>query len=160
MEANEVDYVVAVSEKDNILQQMMMISDDSDDESADPGEPLQAGYARSLVKNKISHYKQEKELEGLPNHPVHRMGNEVLLWCKARADRYPNLSALARRVLAIPATSAPSERLFSQVALLISKKRACLTDDNASKLILLNGCWELVENEFECDGRPKKKQKK
>ena len=53
MEANEVDYAVAASEKDNILQQMMMISDDSDDESADPGEPLQAEYARSLVKTKF-----------------------------------------------------------------------------------------------------------
>lgn len=146
MEANEVDYAVAASEKDNILQQMMMIADDSDDESADPGEPLQAGYAQSLVKNKISHYKHEKELEGLPHHPVHRMGNEVLLWWKAQADRYPNLSALVRRILAIPATSAHSERLFSQAALLISKKRARLTDDNVSKLIFLNGCWELVEN--------------
>lgn len=160
MEANEVDCAVAASENDNILQQMMMISDDSDDESADPGDHEQAGYARSLVKNEISHYKQEKELEGLPNHPVHRMGNEVLLWWKARADRYPNLSALARRILAIPATSAPSERLFSQAMLLISKKRVCLTDDNVSKLIFFYGCWELVENEFECDGRPKKKLKK
>ena len=88
------------------------------------------------------------------------MGKEVLLWWKARVDKYPNLSALARRILAIPATSAPSERLFSQASLLLTKKRSRLTDDNASKLMFLNGCWKLVEDAFDVDGRPRKKVKK
>lgn len=41
---NEIDYAVAASEKDNdVRQQMIMISDDSVDESTDPGDPEQAG---------------------------------------------------------------------------------------------------------------------
>lgn len=157
--------VASTNGDDNdVLQKMMMISDGnnsdpSDNEQADHSD--QTGYAQSLAKNEISRYKQEKELQRFAKspYPVHRMGKEVLLWWKARVDKYSNLSALARRILAIPATSAPSERLFSQASLLLSKKRSHLTDENASKLMFLNGCWELMENTFDLDGRPRKKVK-
>ena len=48
------------------------------------------------------------------------------------------LSVLASKYLAIQATSAPSERLFSAAGLTISKDRARLTQDNAAGLVFLH----------------------
>jgi len=44
---------------------------------------------------------------------IHCFTQIGLEWWKANHAGFPHLSVLARRVLAIPATSAPSERLFS-----------------------------------------------
>jgi hypothetical protein len=45
---------------------------------------------------------------------------------------------LAQRLLCIPATSAPSERVFSNAGLTIAKDRARLATDTASELIFLH----------------------
>jgi hypothetical protein len=45
-----------------------------------------------------------------------------LAWWRAHETMYPNLAKLARQILAIPATSAPSVRLFSTAGLTISKE--------------------------------------
>jgi hAT family C-terminal dimerisation region len=60
----------------------------------------------------------------------------------------PLLSTLARRILCIPATPAPSERVFSSAGLTISKCRASLQPQHASELIFLHDSWEFAE---ECD---------
>ena len=63
----------------------------------------------------------------------------------------PILSLLARRILCIPATSAPSERLFSVAGLTIANDRAGLLPDNAADLIFLRGAWGLLlDNKFRC----------
>jgi hypothetical protein len=46
---------------------------------------------------------------------------------------------IAFKHLSIPATSVPSERLFSSAGDIISTKRACLGPDLASELIFLHG---------------------
>jgi hypothetical protein len=38
---------------------------------------------------------------------------DILAWWKSQSETYPNLSKMARVYLAVPATSASSERLFS-----------------------------------------------
>jgi len=38
--------------------------------------------------------------------------DDVLAWWKSQKDIYPRLSLFAKTILAIPATSAPSERVF------------------------------------------------
>jgi hypothetical protein len=45
-------------------------------------------------------------------------------WWKNNEKNYPTLAALVRMYLAIQATSAPSERVFSVASRLISKLRA------------------------------------
>ena len=47
--------------------------------------------------------------------------NNPLEWWKVRCHKLPILSLLARRSLCVPATSAPSERLFSTAGLTIAK---------------------------------------
>jgi len=49
--------------------------------------------------------------------------NAVLIWWKSQKDVYPWLSLLAKTILAIPATSAPCERVFSKVGLMVNAKR-------------------------------------
>jgi hypothetical protein len=48
------------------------------------------------------------------------------------------LSSLARIVLCIPATSAPSERIFSVANLILSKNRARLDSETAGNIVFLN----------------------
>lgn len=50
---------------------------------------------------------------------------DPIAWFKARADLYPRISMAARNLLAIPATSTPSERLFSIADSAIMTKRRC-----------------------------------
>ena len=58
-------------------------------------------------------------------------------WLKKEA-KYPKISNIARRILAIPATSVPSERIFSAAGLLINKLRSRLSSDIVDSIIFLN----------------------
>ena len=64
--------------------------------------------------------------------------NCPLDWWKINQVRFPHLANLAKRLLCIPATSAPSERVFSNAGLTIAKDRANLAPDTASELIFLH----------------------
>ena len=55
----------------------------------------------------------EKEIETYRNHPPSPQDQSVLLWWKSHQDILPRLSVLASYILAIPASSSASERLFS-----------------------------------------------
>ena len=61
-----------------------------------------------------------------------------LHWWKAHKDRYPTLASLAKAYLCIPATSTPSERLFSAVGNIASKKRASLSQEHVDMLTFLH----------------------
>jgi hypothetical protein len=63
--------------------------------------------------------------------------NDPLEWWRVLADKYPNIWKIASCILPIPATSAPSERVFSAAANLVNKKRACLKPETADLLLLL-----------------------
>ena len=60
-----------------------------------------------------------------------------LCWWKENAFRYPILSHLARKYLAIPATSVPSERAFSSAGNIVSVKRSCLQPESVNMLVFL-----------------------
>lgn len=68
-----------------------------------------------------------------------------LLWWKKYCKDFPLLSQLARRILCIPATSAPSERVFSLAGLVITQLRASLSADNAAGMIFLHDNWKIAE---------------
>ncbi|KAK3928963.1 Putative AC9 transposase [Frankliniella fusca] len=63
--------------------------------------------------------------------------DDILAWWKVHEGTFPILSKLARKYLAVPATSTESERLFSQAGLVISYLRTCLTGEHAEQLIFL-----------------------
>ena len=67
--------------------------------------------------------------------------NDPLPRWKAHARSFPFSAGVARRVLAITASSAQSEGLFSVAGQTVTKKRACLSSDNVELLVLLRTVW-------------------
>ena len=61
--------------------------------------------------------------------------NDPLAWWKINEISFPTLAKFAKVHLAIPATSAPSERIFSKAGQVIDQCRSSLNPENASMLI-------------------------
>jgi hypothetical protein len=66
---------------------------------------------------------------------------DTLAWWKVNKRHYPYLAALARLVLSVPATSAPSERMFSVAGLIVSKERASMQDANVGMFVFLRNVF-------------------
>ena len=66
-------------------------------------------------------------------------------WWRDNQYQFNLLALLARRILCIPSTSAPSERVFSTAGHTITKLRASLNSANAADLIFLHDSWPVVE---------------
>ena len=62
----------------------------------------------------------------------------ILEWWAKNEKFYPRLSVLAKRYICIPASSVPSERIFSLCGTLVSKKRARMNHDNINLIVFLN----------------------
>ena len=61
-----------------------------------------------------------------------------LIWWKSNQMLYPTLAVLARKYLAVQATSAPSERIFSRASRIISNLRTSLDPDIAGKIFYVS----------------------
>jgi hypothetical protein len=62
----------------------------------------------------------------------------ILMWWKLHAVHFPYLSRLARRYLAMPATSDSVERLFSVAGQVVTTKRARLHPSTVTLLVFLH----------------------
>lgn len=69
---------------------------------------------------------------------------DPLQWWKRNELRFKSLSTAARKYLAIPATSAPSERVFSVAGNICNRRRASLSPENLDALVFLNANAELM----------------
>jgi hypothetical protein len=58
-------------------------------------------------------------------------------WWAGKKSKYPVLAKIARKYLAIPATSTPSERLFSDAGNLLSPKRSRMNAEFFKRMIFL-----------------------
>ena len=67
-----------------------------------------------------------------------------LEWWKSNQQFLPLMSVLAKKYLGIPATSVPSERVFSKAGELVSAKRSTLKKENVDMLLFLNKDFETV----------------
>ena len=67
----------------------------------------------------------------------------LLDWWKKYEPQLPMMSRLAKNILCVPATSTPSERLFSKAGLLINKKRASLKPSKVDMMLFLNFNYKL-----------------
>lgn len=94
--------------------------------------PIQSSEARARL-----------EMERYCAEPPCPMDGDSLEWWQARRPAYPLLSSLAARYLGIPATSVPSERVFSCAGNLVTKKRAALRPDNVEMLLFLHYNYKL-----------------
>ena len=73
----------------------------------------------------------------LKEHPLSPDEN-ALEWWSNNEGHYPTVSKLARMYLIVPATSVPSERIFSTAGLIVNQHRNCIKADNVDMLIFLN----------------------
>jgi hypothetical protein len=62
---------------------------------------------------------------------------DPLVWWKERCHRYPTVAKLAMKYLAIPASTAPSERVFSTAKNILIKKRWRLDPGRLQRSIFL-----------------------
>ena len=69
---------------------------------------------------------------------------DILKWWKSATETYPKL---ARIVLAIPATSAPSERVFSIAGLTINAKRSSLAPSSVDKVVFVHENASIVSRQ-------------
>jgi len=87
--------------------------------------------SRESLKRELDHYLQEPL--------INRMNENPLQWWAGAGNRsrFPAVATLAQQLLCIPATSVPSERLFSKAGDVIPKKRNSLDPLKAEKIIFL-----------------------
>ena len=89
-----------------------------------------------VIENEMDGYVKEIHLD--MRHAGTNIMSNPLLWWKEKEKNYPHIAKLARRILCIPATAAPSERVFSTAGLTISKLRSRMVSDNADMCIFLH----------------------
>jgi len=82
-----------------------------------------------------------EEMEPAVGDPM----SNPLLWWKQHAQEFPITARLARKWLAVPGSSAPCERLFSDAGNVFVAKRSSLHDETASQLILIGENIELAQ---------------
>jgi len=71
--------------------------------------------------------------------------DDVLAWWCTQQETYPRLSMLARVILALPATSAPSERIFSTAGLTVNAKRSSLAPSAVDKIVFVHENSHLIK---------------
>nr|KAG5685994.1 hypothetical protein BaRGS_028327 [Batillaria attramentaria] len=65
------------------------------------------------------------------------MAENPLSWWRVNEARFPLLARMAKMYLAIPATSVPSERVFSTAGDILTSQRASLKPEHVDKLLFL-----------------------
>jgi hypothetical protein len=123
------------------------------DTASDSGAGGSAGNADAEAESLKKQCKAAAGLEVLTYRKLEPEGiditeNPLLWWKKTLATGQHNITyvgLLARRMLCIPATSAPSERLFSTAGLTVTKKRSRLGTDTVSTLVYLHEARPAVE---------------
>ena len=84
------------------------------------------------------------ELDMYLSEAIIHLDSNPLVWWRSNQDRYPELSRLARIFLAIPATSVPSEQLFSTAGDVLTKKRNRIASELMEAQVFLYKNYDLV----------------
>ena len=87
-----------------------------------------AACVTERVIAEINMYKDEQTMP---------LNKNPLMWWKVNAHKYPLISKTAKFYLGIPATSVPSERVFSTAGDIVNAQRATLSQENVDMLIFL-----------------------
>lgn len=112
-------------------------SDDEDDarEPANGDREAEAA-ARPTPEDLITAL--QAELQAYLSKPLLEKSADPLQWWRSSAATYPVLSLVAHRILSIPATSVPCERLFSTAGIIVNDLRSALSPQSVNALIFLN----------------------
>lgn len=78
----------------------------------------------------------------MPNPPPNL---DLMQYWQQNERELPRLARFAKRVLSVPASSTPSERLFSHTGDAINEKRTSMSPDTLSDLMLIR--WNYLEED-------------
>ena len=82
-----------------------------------------------VIESELAMYRGEANLS---------IDESPLQWWKTREKNYPTLSKLARKYIAVPATSVKSEEIFSTAGNVLTDKRNRLTPEHVNMLFFLH----------------------
>lgn len=115
------------------------------DSECEEGEPVRKKPKKVTALDKLLGVEKEEEsltateeLEQYLTEKTVKRKSNPLIWWKENKKRFPQLSKVARCLLNIPATSTPSERIFSVAGLTVNKLRSSLKPKNVDSLVFLN----------------------
>ena len=91
---------------------------------------------QDVAESEIVNYLREKPVS--VNSDSKEDKTDPLEWWKDNSSRYKLLSTLAAKYLCVPATSVPSERVFSCTGNIVNSKRACIHPENVNMLCFLH----------------------
>ncbi len=74
--------------------------------------------------------------------------NDALKYWAVNDSQSPELAQLAKEFLTIPATSAPSERVWSRAARVIRAKRSCLNPEVTARMMFAQENSELIREHW------------
>ena len=89
----------------------------------------------SVIKSELDRYQGERQ---------EMYTTDILNWWKIREHLYPNLVQTVKVILCMPATSVPSERVFSTAGYVVNKYRTRLTTENVNIILFLNANKHLL----------------
>ncbi len=72
--------------------------------------------------------------------------SDPLEWWSTQGSTCPTLSVTAKKFLSTPATSAPSERVFSNAGLTVTRLRNSLSSETVDSLVFLSKNYNLLNN--------------
>jgi hypothetical protein len=81
-------------------------------------------------------------------HNIEGSFNDALAWWKRNDSKYPLLAMLAHECLAIPATSASSERIWSRASRILSLKRASLKPEVAQQIMFVKENLSILRKHY------------
>ncbi len=102
-----------------------------------PIEHASSSSSKSLsevVDEEVQHYRAVQSLS---------VDSNPLVWWKDNQNQFPHLAKLAKSYLGIPATSVPSERVFSTAGDIVTAQRASLLPDNVDMMVFLKKNFQL-----------------
>jgi hypothetical protein len=131
---------------ERILASIEAIDEDVDtlgtDLEADSEDELYVAHGNPTV---------EPEWKRWIKEPLAPRNMDIFKYWQAKQFEYPIIAQVARDHLAIPATSAPAECIFSQGSDIITKKRNRLAPATLRELLCLKS-WGVIEEEEDSDG--------
>ena len=87
-------------------------------------------------ESELQQYQQMKGSDQLP----------LLQWWRKHATVFPALATVARKVMAVMATSAASERNFSQAGIIVDERRSNLSPCSVDNILFLNSARRAVKD--------------
>ncbi len=128
--------------KDEVTLESRSVEQVLSSEPADKDKSDVWRYLDNQVKKKVARYsllddEGEREVNLYFAEPLLPRDEDPFKWWQTEKRKFKQLSRLVPKYLVVPGTSVPSERVFSQAGNVLTKKRACLNDENVCMLVCL-----------------------